>query len=131
MRVLKTFNPEILPDTTTEMRLGGRTYRIRMRWNSRISAWVADLYTQMGQKLQLNQLVSTGTPLFRTLRGHWRFGGVLVALSRDVQDPDLYSFSSGRSWLAWYDKEEARAIIPEPQEEIMHISDSSPGSLVI
>lgn len=72
-------DPE-LPRYTTTLRMAGRTWTLRMSWNSRTNGWYMDAFDEEGTEAILGERISVGSPI---AFGSSTFTPTFIAAGRD------------------------------------------------
>lgn len=86
---------------TLSISLGGVRYRLRVRWNRVLGAWVLDIADVDGNDILTGVPIVTGVDLL-TQHAHLNFGGKLIALTdSDADTPPGYTTLGVTGHLYW------------------------------
>jgi hypothetical protein len=86
--------------TTQRTSLGGTSYRLDFRWNSRVSRWYFSLYDSEDAAIVVGRPLVTGWPLLFGVSAANRPIGELILYTSDDLDPDLDTIAQATLYYA-------------------------------
>lgn len=103
---------ETLPNYVQDTALDGRDYRLRFRWNARISRWSLGVYTESEDPIVEGVLLVSGVSLLRKVADARVPPGILAVQSVDGAPPGLSDFHPrGRTRLVYWPEAEVAGVV--------------------